>query len=300
MTGMDRQCADWTTEASGESVHAAPSAVREDAAWVVTARRDRLLRTIEGEIIPRLVLAHRGRRAILREATRPFVADESTLARFVTLLSDVDHAGARDFVADLLADHYGLESIYLNLFAPAARRLGDMWSADECDFTVVTLALWRLQRLLHDHAPQFDCEGEEPTEGRRILLAPMPGEQHTFGVFVVAEFFRRDGWDVIDGPVDSASDLLALASRQWFDVIGLSLSCSGKVLQMAELIADLRRTSRNGDVGIMVGGGIFIDMPDLLKEVGADVSAIDARQALHAAMDLLVPIPSRSAVELTA
>ena len=297
MTGMDRQCADWTGDASSESGHASLSAELADASWVVTSQRDRLLRTIEGEIIPRLVLAHRGRRPIIREATRPFVTDESTLAHFVSLLSDVDHAGAQDFVAGLLADRYGLESIYLDLFAPAARRLGDMWSADECDFTVVTLALWRLQRMLHDHAPQFDCEGAEPAEGRRILLAPMPGEQHTFGMFMVAEFFRREGWDVVDGPVASPSDLLALAARQWFDVIGLSLSCSGKIPQMAELIGDLRRSSRNGDVGIMVGGGIFIETPGLMREVGADVSAIDARQALRAATDLLALIPNQAIVE---
>jgi methanogenic corrinoid protein MtbC1 len=197
----------------------------------------------------------------------------------------------------LLADRYGLESIYLNLFAPAARRLGDMWSADECDFTVVTLALWRLQRLLHDHAPQFDSEGAQPADGRRILLAPMPGEQHTFGLFMVAEFFRRDGWDVVDAPVAGASDLLALAARQWFDVIGLSLSCSGKIPGMAELIRDLRRSSRNGEVGVMVGGGIFVETPALLNQVGADVSAIDARQALRAATDMLALIPDQSVVE---
>lgn len=296
MTGMDRQSTDGSCEASGESAHASPVASLADAAWVVTARRDRLLRTIEGEIIPRLVLAHRGQRSIIREATRPFVADESTLTHFVALLSDVDDAGARDFVGGLLADRYGLESIYLNLFTPAARRLGDMWVEDTCDFTVVTLALWRLQRLLHDHAPQFDCEGSEPADGRRILLAPMPGEQHTFGMFMVAEFFRRDGWDVVDAPVANVSDLLALAARQWFDIVGLSLSCSGKIPELANLIGDLRRTSRNGDVGVMVGGGIFIESPELMRQVGADVSAIDARQALRAAADLLTPVPSQVAI----
>jgi methanogenic corrinoid protein MtbC1 len=297
MTGMDRQCADWTGESTAESAHASLGVGAADASWVVTSQRDRLLRTIEGEIIPRLVLAHRGRRPIVREATRPFVADESTLSHFVALLAETEAAEASAFVDGLLADRYGLESIYLNLFAPAARRLGDMWSADECDFTVVTLALWRLQRLLHDHAPQFDSEGAQPAECRRILLAPMPGEQHTFGLFMVAEFFRRDGWDVVDAPVAGASDLLALAARQWFDVIGLSLSCSGKISDMAELIRDLRRSSRNGEVGVMVGGGLFIETPALLRQVGADVSAIDARQALRAATDMLALIPDQSIAE---
>jgi methanogenic corrinoid protein MtbC1 len=114
---------------------------------------------------------------------------------------------------------------------------------------------------------------------------------------MVAEFFRRDGWDVVDAPVAGASDLLALAARQWFDVIGLSLSCSGKISDMAELIRDLRRSSRNGEVGVMVGGGLFIETPALLRQVGADVSAIDARQALRAATDMLALIPDQSIAE---
>ncbi|MDH5177200.1 MAG: cobalamin B12-binding domain-containing protein [Gammaproteobacteria bacterium] len=28
---------------------------------------------------------------------------------------------------------------------------------------------------------------------RRALLIPMPGEQHTFGLMIVADFFRRAG-----------------------------------------------------------------------------------------------------------
>jgi len=293
MTGMDERDADGSAEPSG----AVRCAGMSDASWVGTSRRDQLLRAIEGEIVPRLVLAHRGQRSIVGEETRPLQVNEAMLVHFVTLLTEVEVEDSRAYIEQLRADRYSLESIYLNLFTPAARRLGDMWSADECDFTVVTLALWRLQRLLHDYAPQFDCKGVEPIERRRILLATMPGEHHTFGMFMVAEFFRRDGWDVVDAPVASASDLLALAARQWFDVIGLSLSHSGNVPQLTELIGDLRRSSRNGGVGMMVGGSPFIETPALLKQVGADVSAIDARQALMAAENLLALIPDQAAAE---
>ena len=293
MTGMDERDADGSAEPSG----AVRCAGMSDASWVGTSRRDQLLRAIEGEIVPRLVLAHRGQRSIVGEETRPLQVNEAMLVHFVTLLTEVEVEDSRAYIEQLRADRYSLESIYLNLFTPAARRLGDMWSADECDFTVVTLALWRLQRLLHDYAPQFDCKGVEPIERRRILLATMPGEQHTFGMFMVAEFFRRDGWDVVDAPVASASDLLALAARQWFDVIGLSLSHSGNVPQLTELIGDLRRSSRNGGVGMMVGGSPFIETPALLKQVGADVSAIDARQAPMAAEELLALIPDQAVAE---
>ena len=43
----------------------------------------------------------------------------------------------------------------------------------------------------------FDATYKEG--GRRALLVSVPGEQHSFGVTMVAEFFRRAGWDAWTG-----------------------------------------------------------------------------------------------------
>ena len=39
-----------------------------------------------------------------------------------------------------------------------------------------------------------------PPEAHRILLLPVPGEQHSFGLLLLAEFFRRAGWHVVRRP----------------------------------------------------------------------------------------------------
>jgi methylmalonyl-CoA mutase cobalamin-binding subunit len=258
-------------------------------------RLDQLMKTIEGEIIPRLVLAHRGQAARVGDAGAALSLTPEQLARFTELLLDNDLEAPRRFVDGLQEDGVALDSIYLELFSPAARRLGEMWSADLCDFTAVTLGLWRLQRLLYDFAPSFQLDADLPSEGRRILLAPMPGDQHTFGLFMVAEFFRRAGWDVVDGPVVSAADITRAVSRSWFEVLGLSLSCERGLDSMAALIRDVRRASRNQGIGIIVGGSLFIEHPDAVLRVDADLAAVDARQAVAAAEDLLVAKPQRAA-----
>ncbi|MCU0937828.1 MAG: cobalamin B12-binding domain-containing protein [Burkholderiaceae bacterium] len=258
-----------------------------------TARLDRLMKTIEGEIIPRLVLAHRGQVTRGHAAAVDGAVSEAQVIDFAALLLDNDQEAPRLFLSDLRDGGVALEHIYLNLFSPAARRLGEMWSADLCDFTAVTLGLWRLQRLLYECSPSFQVDAEPPADGRRILLAPMPGEQHTFGMFMVAEFFRRAGWDVIDGPVVSGAELTDALARNWFEIIGLSLSCDRGLDAMAALVREIRRTSRNSGIGIIVGGAVFSEHPDAVVRVDADVWARDARQALDAAQDLLFTRPQR-------
>lgn len=285
MAGISERVQTGEASCGAGSIPAESSAF--DSLAALPASLDRLMRTIEGEIIPRLVLAHRGQQPEQRGDTRiaPLPPDE--IDRFTALLLEGDTLAPGLHVTALRERGVPLESIYLELFAPVARRLGEMWSADLCDFTTVTLALWRLQRLLHEYAPMFQADAEMPVEGKRILLAPLPGEQHTFGLFMVAEFFRRAGWDVIDGPVCASADLVQTVSRQWFAIIGLSLSCEHRLDELAAVVRDVRRASRNRGVGIMVGGPVFIEHADAVLRVDADVSAVDARQALQVAQDLL-------------
>ena len=108
MTGMDRQSTDWTCEASGDSAHSSPVASLADAAWVVTARRDRLLRTIEGEIIPRLMLAHAAGPAGTSANTRQ--PTEADIGRLCELALGNDAQAALRFVRGLITDGLSLEA----------------------------------------------------------------------------------------------------------------------------------------------------------------------------------------------
>jgi hypothetical protein len=41
----------------------------------------------------------------------------------------------------------------------------------------------------------------------------------------------------------------------------------------------MRRASRNPALGVLVGGRVFVERPELVALVGADATASDARQA---------------------
>jgi methanogenic corrinoid protein MtbC1 len=82
-------------------------------------------------------------------------------------------------------------------------------------------------------------------------------------------------------------DLIRRVGDDWFDLVGLTVSCDCHIATLTSVVAALRNVSRNPRVCIMVGGRIFSDDPDLAIQVGADGTAKDARLALRAAADLV-------------
>ena len=182
-----------------------------------------------------------------------------------------------------LARGHSLEYVFLDLFQPAARHIGDLWAEDLCSFVDVTLALGTLHRMLRDLSPDFQREARRFDIGRQALLTPLPGDQHTLGLTMVAEFFRRAAWSVWSAPFGCIDELAEATRSTWFTVAGFSVSCIGQLDQLASVIEVVRRESCNRMVGILVGGPVFVGHPEYVAQVGADAVGLDARQAVFEA-----------------
>jgi methanogenic corrinoid protein MtbC1 len=251
-----------------------------------------LTRTIEGEIIPRLMLVHRVDPCAAPEEERPALsADEVT--GFARLVMSHDVTEAVSYIERLRGEGLSLETLFLDLLAPTARLLEDLWQADLCDSTDVTVGLCHLQQLLREYSPAFETEVEHHTHGRRALWAQLPGApctfelKHTFGVRIAEEFFRRAGWDVWGGNPASVNELVAMVRREWFDLVGLTVCPNTPLEQVASTIGAIRRASCNRAVGVMVGGAMFVDHPEWVTQIGADAVAVDGRQAILQAQSLV-------------
>ncbi len=278
---------DWSPDAADPTA-TSRAAVRPQVREA-DAELGRLVRTIEAEIIPRLMLAHRAPRDAVAlshsvDCLPPCSEDVAEFAR-VVLTQEVPGIVGR--VQSLRARGLPLEALYLHVLAPAARHLGDLWTADIADFTEVTVGLCRLQQVLRELGGEFTSEDSQPVSGRRALLAPMPGEQHAFGAQMVAQFFRRAGWDVHSESAAEAGQLLRLVKRESFDVVGLSVSRDGAVPELAALIVALRRASRNRRMCVLVGGALLLAHPEHVAALGADAMAKDGPQAVEQADTLL-------------
>lgn len=263
---------------------AAPEAsgpMAEADADCAEALMGRLARTIEREVIPRLMLVHRLPVACpIGHATSDPGIVAADVEHFARLVIADDDAAALGCIEALRERGVPVESLYLHLLAPAARHLGEMWNDDLCDFTAVTLGLGRLQQLLRRLSASFmEAPTILPPNGRRILLLPAPGEQHTFGLVMVGEFFRRAGWEVAGGAWERGGQAPLLVGVDWYDMVGFSMAAEIHVDALRSVVDAARQASVNPDIGIMVGGPAFIGKPEAVVQVGADVHSTDGRHA---------------------
>jgi methanogenic corrinoid protein MtbC1 len=251
-------------------------------------RHDLLKRTVEAEVIPRLLMSRRPLKTLTPqradEAHPPSAVQVSDL---VDLLLACEQPASASFVEAMRDVGTSPESLYLDLLTPAARQLGTMWEEDLCDFTDVTLGLIRLQSIMRMLAPAFIGEVDLRRTGPRALLVQTPGEQHGLGLSMVVQFFTRAGWNVWSEPVATSIDLVDMVRHEFVSIVGISVSCSDRLDAIAHDIRSIRRESRNPAVGIMVGGPVFIEHPQLAAMIGADATASNGREAVQQAQSLV-------------
>lgn len=87
----------------------------------------------------------------------------------------------------------------------------------------------------------------------------------------------------------SPDELLGLVRGGAFDVIGLSVSNSVCVDDLASLVRAPREAARPRLPLVMVGGRFFLECPECVGEVGADATAQDGRRAVLRVSSLLPP-----------
>lgn len=171
----------------------------------------------------------------------------------------------------------------------AARALGAMWEADRCGFADVTVATGVLQRVVR--AVEGDMSAAQPwalsRAPRSILLAAVPGSDHTLGLSIVATFFRAALWDVLEAPRTRHDELLDLAGRPGFDLIGLSAGASRDLPALTQTVQALRAGALTQELPILLGGPGLLTDEALALELDIDGVALDARDALTQAEALV-------------
>ncbi len=243
---------------------------------------------IREEVIPRLLAFHRTGVAMATEVPTPDVAIDADDVARMALDSEASHLV--EVMGALGAAGLDPQHLLLDLLAPAAHILGRQWESDDIDFVAVTMGLWRLQQAVHavaahDHRPRMPARrgGRRPV----VLCATMPGDDHHFGSLVLEQIFAQAGWQTLGGRGDTAAELVERAGRHRVDLVTLTCSIDHPIGAVRSLVGRLRARPSEPAMRVMVGGGMFLNRPELAAASGADGSAADAPAAVAMAARLV-------------
>lgn len=248
---------------------------------------------LENLVIPKLIADRRNagngihQRHLNAKDSRAI--SEADIEYFTALALEGDARKLLDFVDNCLSTGSSVETIYVELLAPTARRLGDFWDEDSADFVDVTMGLWRVQEILRELTLRIPPAYSSSHGQRSALFSTMPGEQHSLGTLMVAECFQRAGWDADVMMEPTRSELTGKFAKRHYDLVGLTVSRDCPTETIAGLIKAIRAVSTNPDIRILLGGRVINEQPDLVKKCGADGTAADATGAVAVA-DSLVPL----------
>ena len=198
-------------------------------------------------------------------------------------------------VLNMRVQGLGLETLFLRTIPNAARLFHDWWAQDEIDFVAVTQASYRLQELVYSLSAEFVLSGPKcgGLSNYSALLVNTPNSQHSLGLLIVSQYFKRYGWHILGGTTWREPDMVIMVQSSHVDLMGLSVSDEKQFGYLKQLIANLRKKSLNPGLLIMVGGPMLAKHAQLCEWLGADFACLHADQAQLMAMQQVEQVRKR-------
>lgn len=234
------------------------------------------------ESLPEHLVASLAQEVIRRLASRdgqlthvPHAPTQEELERLCRALISDDENEAAEIIVGVRADGVPPEMVYLKYLAASARMLGEWWIEDRANFVEVTVGTGRLFGIMRGMHHLF-----EPTQlgpEKTAVFASVPGEDHTLGVRMAADLFRKDGWDIVLKVGLDHDDLVAEIESVPFCVAGLSIGGQHSIDALSRLVVALRICCPQ--TPLLLSGQNIGELRPLLSLMGPDAIARDIDEA---------------------
>ncbi len=207
-----------------------------------------------------------GRALHAREKT-PTVS-EHCIKAFCSLLMAGKMKPALNFTRLFQSRGADYRDVAEDLFAAAARRLGDRWTRGKASTVQVNIGILTLTRV---HIALCATRKEpRATVEDSALFGSFPGQAHTLGLAFSAEYFHRNGWNVHYMPGTTIREFLTCATRDAPEIICMTAALDSDVSIVQDVVDQLRKLPHKPR--IIVGG----NAPNLANlDADAIVSQLD-------------------------
>lgn len=194
--------------------------------------------------------------------------------RYLEFLLEADRQAATQMVTDLIDSGIEIKRLYMSLFQPALRRIGQLWQHNLISVAqehYITASTQWIMSLLY---PRIF---ETPRNGYRMVGTCVGQELHEIGMRMVCDFFEMDGWDTYylgaNTPIEAVEK--AIEDRHPH-LVAISTTILFHIPEVQKLIQTIRNAHTKEPPKILLGGYPFNHDLDLWKKVGGDGYGKDA------------------------
>ena len=207
---------------------------------------------------------------------------EQFLPKFLKNLIVGDRLACRKILGEALQSGTPANVIYTDLFWPIMSEVERLYKNHEIDIITEHMAT-RINRTLVDQLQSKLPQRE--FRGQKMILTCAKDEPEELGAQMCADLFEFDGWEVkfVGGGVPH-DELLALVGIFQPDILFIYGTKPTSAPDVRQLIDKIRNVGACPEMRFMLSGGVFNRAPGLWEEIGADMFASTAKEALEIAI----------------
>jgi methanogenic corrinoid protein MtbC1 len=200
---------------------------------------------------------------------------------YIEILLTGDRVVARKFINNALNAGTPAYELLNGLIWPTMEELQALYKDDRISIASLNLAT-RLNRSITDQLTAM--LERKPANGRKVLIFCGNDEPEELGGQLCAELFECQGWSVrFAGGGVPEDEVLALIGENQPDLLVMFGTLPSGVPAVRKLIDYLRDVNSCPNMQVMCCGGIYKRAEGLAEEIGADLYAPDAAEAVRIA-----------------
>lgn len=206
---------------------------------------------------------------------------ESILERYLDALLHGDRKRCRTVIEETLQSGIPANSVYIDVIWPIMVEIEKLFRCDKIPSTQEHLAT-RINRTIVDQLQ--NKLPRRPNRDKKIVICCAPDELQELGAQIMADLFESDGWEVrfLGGGLTN-DDILAFINEYAPDILLIYGTAPKQAPNVRRLIDGIRAVNAWPNMRIMLSGGLFNRAKGLCEEIGGDLFADTAIEAVRVA-----------------
>lgn len=204
-----------------------------------------------------------------------------TLERYLDALLNGDRKQCRIIIEEVLQTGTPANLVYIDIIWPIMVHIDHLLRTDKITAVQENLAI-RINRTIVDQLQ--NKLPRKPKKDKKIVICCPQVELQELGAQIMADMFESNGWEVkfIGGGLNN-EDILSFVHECSPDILLIYGTTPRQAPSVRQLIDSVKNIGAWPDMRIMVSGGLFNRAEGLWEEIGVDLFAATAVEAIQMA-----------------